>query len=55
MGTVYTRAVLALKALFWGSLGAVAWTHVGYPLAAMAAARAPPADLCGAIRRTRRR
>lgn len=42
MSTVYTRAVLALKALFWGSLGAVAWTHVGYPLAAMAAARVRP-------------
>jgi glycosyltransferase involved in cell wall biosynthesis len=23
-----------LKALFWGSLGGLAWTHVGYPLAA---------------------
>lgn len=31
-----------LKALFWGSLGAVAWTHVGYPLAAMTAARLRP-------------
>ena len=28
-----------LKTLFWGSLGALAWTHVGYPLAAAAAAR----------------
>jgi cellulose synthase/poly-beta-1,6-N-acetylglucosamine synthase-like glycosyltransferase len=27
------------KALFWGSLGALAWTHAGYPLAARAAAR----------------
>ena len=27
------------KALFWGSLGALAWTHVGYPLAAGALAR----------------
>jgi cellulose synthase/poly-beta-1,6-N-acetylglucosamine synthase-like glycosyltransferase len=31
--------VLAVKALFWGSLGALAWTHVGYPLAAGALAR----------------
>ena len=29
-----------LKVAFWGSLGALAWTHVGYPLAAAAAARA---------------
>ena len=28
-----------LKALFWGSLGALAWTHAGYPLAAGALAR----------------
>ena len=28
-----------LKTLFWGSLGALAWTHVGYPLAAGALAR----------------
>ena len=27
------------KAVFWGSLGALAWTHVGYPLAARALAR----------------
>ena len=27
------------KALFWGSLGALAWTHVGYPLATGALAR----------------
>jgi cellulose synthase/poly-beta-1,6-N-acetylglucosamine synthase-like glycosyltransferase len=27
------------KALFWGSLGALAWTHAGYPLAASALAR----------------
>jgi cellulose synthase/poly-beta-1,6-N-acetylglucosamine synthase-like glycosyltransferase len=27
------------KALFWGSLGALAWTHVGYPAAAAALAR----------------
>ena len=32
----------ALRALFWGSLGALAWTHVGYPLAAGALARARP-------------
>jgi cellulose synthase/poly-beta-1,6-N-acetylglucosamine synthase-like glycosyltransferase len=34
----YRRAVLA-KAFFWGSLGALAWTHVGYPVAAAALAR----------------
>jgi cellulose synthase/poly-beta-1,6-N-acetylglucosamine synthase-like glycosyltransferase len=34
----YRRAVL-LKTLFWGSLGALAWTHVGYPVAAAALAR----------------
>jgi cellulose synthase/poly-beta-1,6-N-acetylglucosamine synthase-like glycosyltransferase len=34
--------VPVLKALFWGSLGAVAWTHVGYPLAAIAASRLRP-------------
>ena len=27
------------KAVFWGSLGALGWTHVGYPLLAAAAAR----------------
>ena len=32
-GGGYRRAVI-LKALFWGSLGALAWTHAGYPLAA---------------------
>ena len=31
-----------LKTLFWGSLGALAWTHVGYPLAAAAVARVRP-------------
>ena len=31
--------MVAAKALFWGSLGALAWTHVGYPLAAGALAR----------------
>ncbi len=36
----YTRTVVLAKALFWGSLGALAWTHVGYPLAAGALARA---------------
>jgi cellulose synthase/poly-beta-1,6-N-acetylglucosamine synthase-like glycosyltransferase len=29
-----------LKGLFWGSLGALAWTHVAYPVAAELAARA---------------
>jgi len=28
-----------LKGLFWGSLGALAWTHVGYPVAVAALAR----------------
>jgi cellulose synthase/poly-beta-1,6-N-acetylglucosamine synthase-like glycosyltransferase len=28
-----------LKALFWGSLGAIVWTHAGYPLVTIAAAR----------------
>ncbi|HET6683521.1 MAG TPA: glycosyltransferase family 2 protein [Gaiella sp.] len=32
--------MLVVKTLFWGSLGALAWTHVGYPLAAGALARA---------------
>jgi cellulose synthase/poly-beta-1,6-N-acetylglucosamine synthase-like glycosyltransferase len=31
--------VIAVKALFWLSLGALAWTHAGYPLAAAAGAR----------------
>ena len=30
------------KGLFWGSLGALAWTHVGYPAAAAVAARVRP-------------
>jgi glycosyltransferase involved in cell wall biosynthesis len=30
------------KAVFWGSLGAVAWTHVGYPAAIGALARVRP-------------
>jgi cellulose synthase/poly-beta-1,6-N-acetylglucosamine synthase-like glycosyltransferase len=34
-----------VKALFWGSLGALAWTHVGYPLAAAAVARVRPRPL----------
>jgi len=34
--------VSAAKTLFWGALGALAWTHVGYPLAAGALARARP-------------
>src|ERR687885_1475003 len=29
----------AAKALFWGSLGALFWTHAGYPVAAALAAR----------------
>jgi cellulose synthase/poly-beta-1,6-N-acetylglucosamine synthase-like glycosyltransferase len=31
--------VSAAKTLFWGALGALAWTHVGYPLTAGALAR----------------
>jgi cellulose synthase/poly-beta-1,6-N-acetylglucosamine synthase-like glycosyltransferase len=34
--------VIVVKALFWGSLGALAWTHAGYPLAAGALARLRP-------------
>lgn len=30
------------KSLFWGSLGALAWTHAGYPLAVAALARLRP-------------
>ena len=30
---------MLLKGLFWGSLGALAWTHVGYPAAAELATR----------------
>jgi glycosyltransferase involved in cell wall biosynthesis len=37
----YRRAVI-LKALFWASAGALAWTHVGYPVAAAALARVRP-------------
>src|SRR5205823_11476832 len=33
---------MLLKGLFWGSLGALAWTHVGYPAAAALAARVRP-------------
>lgn len=35
------------KALFWGSLGALAWTHVGYPLAVAARARLRPRPVSG--------
>jgi cellulose synthase/poly-beta-1,6-N-acetylglucosamine synthase-like glycosyltransferase len=31
-----------VKTLFWGALGALAWTHVGYPLAAALVARVRP-------------
>lgn len=34
--------MLVLKGLFWGSLGALAWTHVGYPVVAELAARVRP-------------
>ena len=33
---------MLLKAAFWGSLGALAWTHAGYPFAAAALARLRP-------------
>ena len=32
--------MIALKLLFWGSAAALAWTHAGYPAAAILAARA---------------
>jgi cellulose synthase/poly-beta-1,6-N-acetylglucosamine synthase-like glycosyltransferase len=32
--------MLVVKTLFWGSAAALAWTHVGYPVAAAALARA---------------
>ena len=31
-----------LKGVFWGSLGAIVWTHAGYPLAAAGLARVRP-------------
>ena len=34
--------MIVLKALFWGSLGALAWTHAGYPAATAVAARLRP-------------
>ena len=34
--------MIAARILFWGSLGALAWTHAGYPLAARAVARLFP-------------
>ena len=33
---------MLLKGLFWGSLGALAWTHVGYPVAVAALGRVRP-------------
>jgi glycosyltransferase involved in cell wall biosynthesis len=33
---------VVVKVLFWGSLGALAWTHAGYPAAAAALARIRP-------------
>ncbi len=41
-GSTRSRVRLVLKALFWVSAGALAWTHVGYPLAAAALARRRP-------------
>jgi cellulose synthase/poly-beta-1,6-N-acetylglucosamine synthase-like glycosyltransferase len=37
--SLHCSAVTAAKILFWASLGALAWTHAGYPLAARALAR----------------
>jgi glycosyltransferase involved in cell wall biosynthesis len=34
--------VVLLKGIFWGSLGAIVWTHAGYPLAAAGLARVRP-------------
>jgi cellulose synthase/poly-beta-1,6-N-acetylglucosamine synthase-like glycosyltransferase len=34
--------VIALKLLFWASLGLLVWTHLGYPLAVWAVARVRP-------------
>ena len=34
--------MIVVKLLFWASLGALAWTHVGYPAAAALAARLRP-------------
>ncbi len=39
---VHSPPVSISKTLFWGSAAALAWTHVGYPLAAAAAARLRP-------------
>jgi cellulose synthase/poly-beta-1,6-N-acetylglucosamine synthase-like glycosyltransferase len=37
-----------LRTVFWGSLGALAWTHVGYPAAAALAARLRPRPVANA-------
>jgi glycosyltransferase involved in cell wall biosynthesis len=34
--------MIVVKALFWASLGTLAWTHAGYPVAAAALARVRP-------------
>ncbi|HYX77476.1 MAG TPA: glycosyltransferase, partial [Gaiellaceae bacterium] len=34
--------MIVLKALFWGSLGALAWTHAGYPATAAVVGRLRP-------------
>jgi cellulose synthase/poly-beta-1,6-N-acetylglucosamine synthase-like glycosyltransferase len=38
-GGKYDRVVIVAEVLFWFSLGALVWTHAGYPLAASAIAR----------------
>ena len=36
------REMVLMRKVFWGSLAALAWTHVGYPAAAAVAARVAP-------------
>src|SRR5947207_5713562 len=42
VASVDWRTVLAVKVVFWASLGALVWTHAAYPVAAAAAARVRP-------------
>src|SRR5687768_91376 len=42
LGTMTDAAAISVKLLFWLSLGALAWTHVVYPLVTMALARLRP-------------
>jgi cellulose synthase/poly-beta-1,6-N-acetylglucosamine synthase-like glycosyltransferase len=43
----YSSLVPVVKTLFWGAFAALAWTHVGYPLAAGLAARLRPRPVRG--------